>query len=258
MRTGWLLPHITQKVCSCPSRPYDVIFSENSERRIFLADWKEAQVKALLKKCDKSWPGNYRPVTLTNAVCKLGNGICFEDRSIIWLLIISYQSASMAQLRVDPAPLTSCLLWMNGPACWTKKNQYMQRTLISRSLKTTVEFGDGRIVLWGCYSSAGPGELETIEERMNSETYRCILLVKPAKKLNLPRGWIFLQDNDRKHTARATFARFQEGHWVIGMAKPITWPQSDLKSVAGIEAEGTGERSKKPNPIDRNVQGREG
>ena len=49
-----------------------------------------------------------------------------------------------------------------------------------------------------------------------------------------------------------------EGHWVIGMAKPITWPQSDWKSVAGTEIEGTGERSKKSYPIERNMQGRVG
>ena len=52
-------------------------------------------------------------------------------------------------------------------------------------------------MFWGCFSSAGPGELEIIEGRMNSEMYRGILErchVKSAKKLNLSQGWIFQQD----------------------------------------------------------------
>jgi hypothetical protein len=56
--------------------------------------------------------------------------------------------------------------------------------------------------------------------------YRGILercLVKSAEKLNLPRDWIFQQDNDPKHTDRATLNMVSgEGHRVIGMAKPIT------------------------------------
>ena len=91
---------------------------------------------------------------------------------------------------------------------WRQKNSASH----PKNTVPTVKFGGGSIMFWGCSSSAGPGELEIIEGRMNSEMYRGILercLVKPAKKLNLPRGWIFQQDNDPKHMARATCAWFQ-------------------------------------------------
>ena len=97
---------------------------------------------------------------------------------------------------------------------------------------------------------------------MNSEIYRGILercLVKSAKKLNLPRGWIFHQDIDPNHTAGATLTWFQERDIEL-----LEWPSQspDFNPIENlwqdIETEGTGERYKKSYPIERNMQGRVG
>ena len=58
--------------------------------------------------------------------------------------------------------------------------------------------GDGNKILWGCFSSAGPGELAIIEGRMNFEMYQGIF-----RKLKS-------DDNDPKQTAGATRAWYQD------------------------------------------------
>ena len=60
---------------------------------------------------------------------------------------------------------------------------------------------------WGCFSASGPGKLVKIEGKMDAAKYREILeenLLKSARDLGLGRRFIFQQDNDPKHTAKAT------------------------------------------------------
>lgn len=71
----------------------------------------------------------------------------------------------------------------------------------------TVKHGGGSIMLWGCFSASGPGKLVKIEGKMDAAKYREILeenLLKSARDLGLGRRFIFQQDNDPKHTAKAT------------------------------------------------------
>ncbi len=63
----------------------------------------------------------------------------------------------------------------------------------------TVKHGGGNIMLWGCFSSSGPGKLVRIHGIMKKEDYCDILQqnLKPsAKELKLKRGWLLQQDND--------------------------------------------------------------
>jgi hypothetical protein len=71
----------------------------------------------------------------------------------------------------------------------------------------TVKHGSGSIMLWGCFSSAGTGKLVRIEGMIDGAKYREILegnLFQSSRDLKLGRRFTFQQDNDRKHTAKAT------------------------------------------------------
>ena len=58
----------------------------------------------------------------------------------------------------------------------------------------------------GCFSAAGPGRLVKVEGKLNAAKYCKILednLIQSPRELQLGR-FIFQQDNDPKHTAKAT------------------------------------------------------
>ncbi len=69
----------------------------------------------------------------------------------------------------------------------------------------TVKHGGSSIMLWGCFSAAGTGQLVAIEGKMNAAKYRDILdenLLQSAQDLRLGQKFTFQQDNDPKHTAK--------------------------------------------------------
>ena len=71
----------------------------------------------------------------------------------------------------------------------------------------TVKHGGGNVMVWGCMSAAGVGELHFIEGNMNSNMYCEILqqsMIPSLKKLG--RRAVFQHDNDPKHTSTTTTA----------------------------------------------------
>ena len=98
----------------------------------------------------------------------------------------------------------------------------------------TVKHGGGSIMLWGCFSAAGPGRLVKIEGRMNAAKYTEILrdnLIQSARELRIGRRFIFQQDNDPKHTAKAT----QE--WLkTNQVNVLEWPSQspDLNPIENL------------------------
>ena len=68
----------------------------------------------------------------------------------------------------------------------------------------TVKFGGGFIMIWGCFSSKGTGELQVIHGRMNSSMYKEILenFQKSVTSLGHGRNFVLQHDNDPKHTAK--------------------------------------------------------
>ncbi len=67
----------------------------------------------------------------------------------------------------------------------------------------TVKHGGGSIMVWGCMTTAGTGELRFIEENMDSNMYCDILKQKMMPSLQkLCRTAVFQHNNDPKHTAK--------------------------------------------------------
>ena len=78
-----------------------------------------------------------------------------------------------------------------------------------------MKHGGVSIKLWGCVSSAGPGKQVRIEGMMDGAKYREILdgnLFQSSRDLRLGRRFTFQQDNDPKHTAKATLEWFKGKH----------------------------------------------
>ncbi|KAJ4934222.1 hypothetical protein JOQ06_007024 [Pogonophryne albipinna] len=77
----------------------------------------------------------------------------------------------------------------------------------SKNTIPTVKHGGGNIMLWGCFSAKGTGRLHCIEGRMEGAMHCKILadsLLPSARTLKMGHGWVFQQDNDPEHTAKAT------------------------------------------------------
>ncbi len=71
----------------------------------------------------------------------------------------------------------------------------------------TVKHGGGNVMVWGCKSAAGTGELQFIEGTMNANIYCEILKQSMIPSLRrLGRRAVFQHDNDHNHTSKTTTA----------------------------------------------------
>ncbi|VVC33255.1 Hypothetical protein CINCED_3A007839 [Cinara cedri] len=74
-----------------------------------------------------------------------------------------------------------------------------------KNLQLTVKYGGGSVMVWGCMSAQGVGNLHIIDGIMNQYIYLNILktnLAASAEKMGIKDYFIFTQDNDTKHTAK--------------------------------------------------------
>jgi len=103
--------------------------------------------------------------------------------------------------------------------CWKKVGEPLRDSHV----KPTVKFGGGNIMVWGCFTSLGVGNLCKIDGKMDSELYRRILtedFLGTLSWYNLNKEEvIFQQDNDPKHTAKLTKEWFEEND-----IKVLEWP----------------------------------
>ena len=98
----------------------------------------------------------------------------------------------------------------------------------------TVKHGGGSIMLWGCFAAAGTGKLVRVEGKMDGAKYRDILeqnLFQSACDLRLGRRFTFQQDNDPKHTAKATLEWFKGKNLNV-----LEWPSQspDLNPIENL------------------------
>ncbi len=99
---------------------------------------------------------------------------------------------------------------------WCRKGEeYKEKHMVP-----TVKHGGGSVLMWGCMSAAGVGELHFIDGIMNSQMYCSILKEKVLPSLRaLGRRALFQHDNDPKHTSKATVGFLKKNR-----VKVIQWP----------------------------------
>ena len=84
----------------------------------------------------------------------------------------------------------------------------------------TVKHGGGSVLLWGCMSAAGVGELRFIDGIMNSQMYCSLLKEKMLPSLRAHgRHVLFQHDNDPKHTSKASVGFLKKNR-----VKVLQWP----------------------------------
>ncbi len=92
---------------------------------------------------------------------------------------------------------------------WRQPGEYYK----DKCALPTVKHGGGSVMVWGCMSAAGTGELQFIEGTMNANMYCDIL------KQKLDRRAVFQHDNDPKHTSKMTTAFLKKLR-----VKVMDWP----------------------------------
>ena len=94
-----------------------------------------------------------------------------------------------------------CIFGIKGRTrVWRKPNTSLNK----ENLVPTTKHGGGGVMVWGCMSGRGVGNLTFIDGIMDKWVYLNVLkenVVQSAEKLGLQGSYYFQHDNDPKHTA---------------------------------------------------------
>ena len=111
----------------------------------------------------------------------------------------------------------------------SKRRQYVRRRSNERyhpkCIVPTMKHGGGNILVWGCFSGHGIGDLKRIDGRMDKEMYHQILIRHgvPSGLRLVGQGFVYQQDNDPKHTAKLCKTYFDKNE-AEGMLQNLNWP----------------------------------
>lgn len=85
----------------------------------------------------------------------------------------------------------------------------------------SVKHGGCSVMVWGCFSWYGIGPIFWIQDIMNADVYVDILdrIMLPFAEEEMPLRWVFMQDNDPKHTSRKAKQWFDQNKVDV-----MTWP----------------------------------
>ena len=64
-------PYFLRELSEELSKPLFILFQKSLKESVVPMDWLSACITAIYKKGEKDIPGNYRPISLTSALCKL-------------------------------------------------------------------------------------------------------------------------------------------------------------------------------------------
>lgn len=96
-----------------------------------------------------------------------------------------------------------------------------------------VQQGGEALMIWGCITSEGPGELHFVEGCMNSEKYCHAMeeVMVPSVRAKLGDNFLFQQDNAPCHKSRFTMNWFSQQNIEI-----LPWPSRspDLNPIENI------------------------
>lgn len=110
-----------------------------------------------------------------------------------------------------------------------KRRVYVRRSAEEKMLPScvvpTIKHGGGSIMVWGCFSSAGVGDLIRIDGIMNKEKYRQILEehTLPSGLRLIGPGFTLMQDNDPKHSSKLCRG-YVDQEEQKGTLKNMKWP----------------------------------
>lgn len=89
----------------------------------------------------------------------------------------------------------------------------------------TVKHGGGSVMVWGCFSRAGVGDLIEVQGKMKADQYQNIILkhAEPSGFRLIGAGFELQQDNDPKHKAKSTMLLLEKKQRQ-GMFTLMDWP----------------------------------